>query len=174
MNADCRIRELVMATLASNHDVDGVRFIDQLLLVVAEVGEIKCSLVEERALRFQTPTKTLCEVEVGRTKSKLRLLCARLSVLCNESNGPEVSLYGGEGIIKRAALGNSSQVLHDQPAAGSAVGTLRHAPAGLIGGAAALLGLKEKASGGSSTVTEQWSVRFKNTPSEQEFIIQAQ
>ena len=41
-----------------------------------------------RALRFQTPEQPPCEVEVGRAKSKLRMLCARLGVLCNESDGP--------------------------------------------------------------------------------------
>jgi hypothetical protein len=89
--------------------VDGVRFIDELLLVAAEVGEIQCSLAGDRELRFQTPDRPAWDVTLDRAKTKLRMLCARLGVLCNESGGPEVSLYGGEGVIRKAAPGRESE-----------------------------------------------------------------
>ena len=102
MNAESRTRELVTANLPDGREVDGVRFIDELLLVAAEVGEIQCSLASDRELRFQAPDRPAWDVELDRAKTKLRMLCARLGVLCNESGGPEVSLYGGEGVIKKA------------------------------------------------------------------------
>jgi hypothetical protein len=97
MNAEEKIRELVQANLSSNHQVEGVQFVDELLLVAAEVGEIKCSLVADgQGLRFQSPEHPAWEVELGRANGKLRMLCARLAVLCA---GPPASLYGGEGTI---------------------------------------------------------------------------
>ena len=55
--------------------------------------------MEGGKLRFQTPNQPPWEVELGRAKTKLRMLCARLSVLCNE-RGQDVSIYGGEGVVK--------------------------------------------------------------------------
>jgi hypothetical protein len=98
MNADDKIRELVQANLSSNHKVEGVHFVDELLLVAGEVGEIKCSLgADAQGLRFQTPEQPAWEMELGRANSKLRMICARLAVLC--ANGALPDLYGGEGTI---------------------------------------------------------------------------
>jgi hypothetical protein len=98
MNADDKIRELVRANLSSNHKVDGVRFVDELLLVAGEVGEIKCSLsAGAQGLCFQTPEQPAWEMELGRANSKLRMICARLAVLCASGATPDV--YGGEGTI---------------------------------------------------------------------------
>src|SRR5438034_9418653 len=91
------VRQLVEASMADNHRADGVRFIDELLALASDVGEITCTFASEHALRFQTPNEPAWEIELGRARSKLRMLCARLAVLCNESGGPDVSLYGGEG-----------------------------------------------------------------------------
>jgi hypothetical protein len=98
MNADDKIRELVQTNLLSNHQVEGVQFVDELLLVAAEVGEIKCSLsAGAQGLCFQTPEPPAWEVELGRANSKLRMICARLAVLC--ANGATPDIYGGEGTI---------------------------------------------------------------------------
>lgn len=98
MRADDKIRELVRVNLSSNHKVDGVRFVDELLLVAAEVGEIKCSLnAGADGLCFQTLERPTWEVELGRANGKLRMICARLAVLC--ANGELPDLYGGEGTI---------------------------------------------------------------------------
>ena len=98
MNAADRIHELVRANLSSNHKVDGVHFVDEILLVAAEVGEIKCSLsAGAEGLCFQTPEQPAWEVVLGRANSKLRMICARLAVLC--ANGATPDLYGGEGTI---------------------------------------------------------------------------
>ena len=159
MNAEAGIRELVRVNLLGDHHIDCVRFIDELLLVVADVGEIKCSLADDRRLRFETPQAPAWEVEIERARGKLRMLCARLGVLCQESETLEGTLYGGEGVIKKAAgLNGSSMAVQGQ------VGLLAvHAPA-----------VNQAATDRSSTAPAQWAVRFMNTPDRQTFCIQAQ
>jgi hypothetical protein len=145
MSTEQPIRELIKTYLADNRNVDGVQFIDQLLLLAAEAGEIKCTLAGDGSLRFQIPEQPPWEIELERAKAKLRMLCARLGVLCNETGDQEVSLYGGEGTIKKET---SLESLNDRGRS-SLAGTSLAAP----------------------LVTKQWKVRFKNTPSEQEFTI---
>jgi hypothetical protein len=99
MNAESRIRQLVVARLADDHNADGVGFIDELLAVAAEVGEIRCTLAGDRGLRFEAEGHPAWEVPLGRAKAKLRMLCARLGVLCTESGSLQGTLYGGEGLI---------------------------------------------------------------------------
>ncbi len=154
MNAADRIRELVRANLLGRR-IDVVRFVDELLHVAADVGEIRGSLAGNDALRFETPRQPAWEVEVDRAKGKLRMCCARLGVLCNESGGREVSLYGDEGVIVRAALNGAtlSRLAAIQVGASVVPGAAPH---------------------GSPAGPEKWAVRFKNTPSEQEFVIQTQ
>src|SRR5437879_3824310 len=101
MNAESTIRELVEAHLSDNHNVYPVEFIDQLLQLAYEVGEIHCTLVENRKLRFQMPGQPAWDVELGRAKAKLRILCARLGVLCNENQDQDVNIFGGEGLIRK-------------------------------------------------------------------------
>ncbi len=132
MTAVDTLADLVRTHLVDNHKPRCVEFIDQLLRVALTTGQVRCSLANERQLRFQMPDQPPWDVEMGRARTKLRMLCARLSVLCNESSGSEVSLYGGEGTILGTAM-NTSWASSGQP--------------------------------------PQWSVRFKNTPSEHEFTI---
>jgi len=155
MTAEERINELVRAYIRGNQG-DLVRFVDELLLLTAEVGEIKCAFAGDRALRFETPQQPGCEVELERAKSKLRMCCARLAVLCNESGGQDVSIYGGEGIIVKAVLNGAAP---------------RSQLAALAVGAPAT---PSAAPDRSAPSPERWAVRFKNTPSEQEFVIQTQ
>jgi hypothetical protein len=149
MNAETRIRNLVKRTLADNHNVDGVEFVDQLLLVAAEVGEIKCTIADEGGLRFQTPDQVAWTVTVDRARSKLRMVCARLAALCLEGGTRDVSIYGGEGLITKHA-----------PQDGVA------APARKSDGAREL-----SAPARPVAVLDEWTARFKNTASEQEFTI---
>jgi len=151
MNAESMIRELVNAYLFDNHKVDGVQFIDQLLLLACEVGEIQCNLAGERKLRFQIPDQQMWEVELDRAKAKLRMLCARLGVLCNEAGDQDISLYGGEGIIKKIVPLELSNNLRR-----SSGSDLRSPTATSVV---------------PPPISKEWKVRFKNTPSEQEFTV---
>lgn len=112
MSVASKIIESVHANLVENTTADGVRFIDELLALAADAGEISCTLAGERALRFQVLNHPACEVELDRAKAKLRMLCARLAVVCGEE-GQNLSLYGGEGLIcksvpLRIAIKNTS------------------------------------------------------------------
>jgi hypothetical protein len=151
MNAESKIRELVTAHLSDNHNVDGIQFIDRLLWLAFEVGEIDCRLTSEGKLRFRIPDRAVCDVELDRAKAKLRLLCARLGVLCRES-GAQVSIYGGEGIVRK-------EVAVEQPD-----------PSDLVSGSD--LVRTGAISVVSSPISRAWIVRFKNTLSEHQFTIQ--
>jgi hypothetical protein len=100
MSPESRLRELVQATLTDNHRVEGVRFIDELFPLVSEIGGIQCRLSGEQGLRFQLPGQAPWDVELGRARSKLRMLCARLGVVCQDHNGRDINLYGDEATLE--------------------------------------------------------------------------
>src|SRR5436309_3219378 len=76
--------------------IDVVGFMDALIDIALDLGEIRCSIVGVDVLRFDLPDRDSCDVSLDACRGKLRMLCARLSVICNES-GSSVSPYGGEG-----------------------------------------------------------------------------
>jgi hypothetical protein len=98
MSATSRIRESVQAKL-TGRKIDVVGVVDDLLGIVAEAGEIHCFLSSEQTLRFEMHDD-ICEIDLDSCRGKLRMLCARLSVLCNETAITTVSPYGGEGVIR--------------------------------------------------------------------------
>jgi hypothetical protein len=112
----------VQAKLAGRK-IDVIGFIDQLLECATHLGEIRCCLATEQSLRFQLGDQA-CEVRLDAARGKLRMLCARLAVRCQETAGNAVSPYGGAGTIT--------------------------AP---------------------QTHADGWTVRFKNTPDEQQFTV---
>ncbi len=99
MNAESRIRELVLTHLADDHQGGLVRFLDDLLALSGEVGEVRGTRDADTGLRFETTGQPAWVAPLGRAKTKLRMLCARLSVLCTESGSLQGTLYGGEGLI---------------------------------------------------------------------------
>jgi hypothetical protein len=156
MNAETTIRKLVQDDLEDNHQVETVRFVERLLLVASEVGEIQCTLTANQSgLRFEVAGQPIWEVEIGRAKTKLRMLCARLAVLCSESGTQEFILYGGEGIIDQASVELA-------PAASGVSCPAVNGPPGI----AFRQGVSSKRLG-------RWAVRTKNTVSEQCFAIRA-
>src|SRR5947209_6502845 len=101
MTSQTQIEDLVRSKLVGRV-IDGVGFIDELLNLATREGEIHCTFANNEALRFTLPGQQLVfEVPLDRARGKLRMMCARLGVLCNESRGQDVSLYGGEGVIER-------------------------------------------------------------------------
>jgi hypothetical protein len=149
------IRQSVQAFLADDRKTDGVRFVDYLLAVAANVGEIKCTLAGDYGLRFELPGQQAFEVKIGRAKSKFRMFLPRFAVLCNASDGQDVSLFGGEGVIRKAFLDMESH----------AVGETTPRPNGSQGNSSPEGVAEERAS--------QWQIRFQNTPGEQYVIIHA-
>ncbi len=97
MSLQTQIVELVRAKL-SGRKIDVVGFVDELLSLAA--GEIHCTLASDHGLRFRTSDGATSDVDLDGCRGKLRMVCARLSVLCNEAPGTQVSPYGGEGIVR--------------------------------------------------------------------------
>ncbi|MBI1915355.1 MAG: hypothetical protein HYS12_11540 [Planctomycetes bacterium] len=138
-----RIRDLVQDKLAGRKiDIEG--FADELLLLAREAGEVQGTLATDRVLRLEVDGQHSCEVEVDRAKTKLRMLCARLGVLCNQSGLGNVSLYGGEGVIEKK---HSSLAQHEDQKQ------------------------SESSAAPPQVEANRWTVRFKNTSSEQGFTI---
>ena len=91
--------------------IDGVSFMDELLTLVQQVSEVRCWPAGDGGLHFEVPRHEPFEVDLDANRGKLRMLCARLAVLCQES-GHDFMPYGGEGTIRRtgkAANGNASE-----------------------------------------------------------------
>src|SRR5947209_1149064 len=101
MSATSQIRDLVRNRLVGRK-IDPVGFMDELLELSEQAGEIQCKLAGEQGLQFVVANQPPAfEVELDAPRGKLRMLCARLGVLCHESGDQDVSLYGGEGTIKK-------------------------------------------------------------------------
>jgi hypothetical protein len=98
-----KIESLVQARLAGKC-IDAVTFVEELLAIATQVGEVTCSPVDDRGLRFELAGSEPLEVNLEGNRGKLRMLCARLAVLCHES-GDELMLYGGDGTVRRMAKG---------------------------------------------------------------------
>ncbi len=94
-----QIERLVHERLAGRK-IDGITFIEELLALAPVVGEVRCSPAADSGLRFELGGGAPFEVHVDGNRGKLRMLCARLAVLCQES-GQELMPYGGEGAIRR-------------------------------------------------------------------------
>jgi hypothetical protein len=133
--AKTRIQDLVQTKLAGRK-IDVVGFMDSLLELAKQAGVIRCYVVDDGTLRFELSDLDECEVQLDACRGKLRMLCARLSVLSSGTDAGAASPYEGQGSIS---------------------GTTPAPPGN--GEVAARAG------------PDQWTVRFKNTPGEQEFTI---
>jgi hypothetical protein len=94
-----QIERLVHERLAGRK-IDGISFVEELLDIASEMGEVRCSPAADHGLRFELCGSAPFEVGLDGNRGKLRMLCARLAVLCQES-GQEFMPYGGEGTIRR-------------------------------------------------------------------------
>jgi len=106
--------ERLVSELLVGKTIDGITFVEELLAIAREVGEVHCSPAENHGLRFELCGGGPFEIVVDGNRGKLRMLCARLAVLCQES-GHDFMPYGGEGILRRSvnvdsASGASEQV----------------------------------------------------------------
>jgi hypothetical protein len=89
-----RLRHLVEKKLTLGREIDIIGFVDRLLLLASELEGLNCTLRDAEMLYFQAGGEPLCALEVARGRTLLRASCARLSVLCTERTGREVSPYG--------------------------------------------------------------------------------
>jgi hypothetical protein len=72
--------------------VDGV--FDEILKHIPTLKSVSCTLVGDSSLCLRAGGKPVASVKVGRARSVLRMMCARLSVRCSEWANREVSPHG--------------------------------------------------------------------------------
>lgn len=113
MTAQDNLGNLVRDLLAGRK-IDVVRFVDELLLLADTLGEVRCSPADDDRLRFAIPGAAPFDVPLDRARSKLRMLCARLAVLCE--GGSETTPYGGQGNIPDRETRESSTDTNVPPA----------------------------------------------------------
>lgn len=111
---ETKIRELSALYLADARAPDITGFVDQLFQVAAETGTVACDFNGDKKLRFFVrPTEThlkglaprpaqtppTCFVEHEAARSVLRMICARLGVICKERTALDISLYGDKAVL---------------------------------------------------------------------------
>src|SRR5271167_4888248 len=79
-----RIERLVEEKLVGRK-TDGITFVEELLAIATQVGELSCTPATDHGLRFQLAGHPPFEVNLDANRGKLRMLCARLAVLFQES-----------------------------------------------------------------------------------------
>ena len=97
-----RVVAAIRSTL-SGHMVDVVAFVEELLATTREVGHLQCTLAREGVLRLGVGNEKPSDVELDSARAKLRMICARLGVLCQERGRLNGSLYGGDGVLSKAS-----------------------------------------------------------------------
>jgi hypothetical protein len=114
MTFENKIRYLNERYLANVRVPDITGFVDQLFNVEAETGMVACTFHGDKTLRFfsrskQSPSKGLlplptqrvptCLVEHDAARSVLRMICARLGVICKDRTTSETSPYGHQMLL---------------------------------------------------------------------------
>lgn len=122
MNFATRIKGLAEVYLADVRTPNIAAFVEQLFSVAAETGGLACALSGEKAIQFslqqgpnpakgQAPSQvrlqTDCHVEHAAARAVLRMLCARLGMICKEQTGRDVSLYGDQMVIDYEVQGHN-------------------------------------------------------------------
>lgn len=107
------ITKLVAGYLADPRRPNVTGFVDELFRVASEHGALGCAFAGHRRLRFfvqhlpapamsraQEPCAAECIVELAAARSILRMMCARLAVLCKERLTADISLYGDSAVLE--------------------------------------------------------------------------
>jgi len=110
-----KIRELSDNYLANARAPDIPGFVDQLFQVAAETGTVAGVFEGDQRLRFfvrptparvrgraptPVPAQPTCIVEHPAARSVLRMICARLGVLCKERTATDLSPYGDKVVME--------------------------------------------------------------------------
>lgn len=109
MNFASTITEVYARHLADRRDPDIAGFVDQLIRVAAETGAVGGAYDGDKRLRFfvaprSTPAQPTCLVEHPAARPILRMICARLAVLCKERTLTDVSPYGDQAVFNFGTL----------------------------------------------------------------------
>jgi hypothetical protein len=99
------LASLATQCLGDDQNPHIVEFVEHLLGLACACGEVTGRFADHQHLLFAAAGQGPCLVELTRARAKLRALCARLGILCNQGSGNEVSLYGGEATFPYAVPG---------------------------------------------------------------------
>lgn len=114
MSFEIKIKELSDCYLADVRAPDITGFVDQLFSVAAETGTVACVFDGGKRLQFFVrPTETramgvaprpdqaptTCIVEHEAARRVLRMICARLGVICKERTTTDISPYGDKAVL---------------------------------------------------------------------------
>ena len=97
-----RLRELVQLHLAVDGEIRVVDFVDELFPLAVELQDLHCAATDDRALKFRRGDRELCEVDLACARGKLRMLCARLALVCGKRTGRDFSPYEDEAEFEEA------------------------------------------------------------------------
>jgi hypothetical protein len=112
MSFETKIKELSDLYLEDAHKPNITGFVDHLFQVAADLGSVACELEGPNSLRFFQPSTPIHKVgiepslvtrqatlivENATARTVLRMMCARLGVICKERIPNSVSPYGGQG-----------------------------------------------------------------------------
>jgi hypothetical protein len=115
MTFETKINELSALYLADTRAPDISGFVDRLFHVAADTGSLACVSDGQTRLRFfvcptSAPSVSLapsavalqaaCVVEHKAAQAILRMICARLGVICKERSQTDISLYGDRAVIE--------------------------------------------------------------------------
>ena len=109
MNFESKINELSDHYLANARAPDITGFVDQLFHVAAKTGAVACVFNGDNRLRFSAYSTqsrmmdpapgTMCIVEHEAARSVLRMICARLGVICKDCTAAGISPYGDKAVL---------------------------------------------------------------------------
>jgi hypothetical protein len=114
MNPELEIKVLCHRHLTQTLVPGIVGLVEGLFRVATATGNLSCTLDENKSLHFfvreskpaplswalnATQSQSLCTVEHEAARIILRMICARLGVLCKDLGSAEVSPYGGQSEI---------------------------------------------------------------------------
>jgi hypothetical protein len=99
MTNDPTIQDLVVTFLADEKEPNIVGFVDQLFPLAHEWKHLRIELRGPEQLQVQLADGEPMGVPLLRAKGKLRMMCARLAVICEEQLGGPPPLYGGDALL---------------------------------------------------------------------------
>ena len=88
----------------SGDRVDVDTAIQALLLLANEAGIVRMTTLEAGHLHVEVGDCGFAQVNVDRAKMKIRMVCARLAVLCKEQGAQDLSPYGGRGSLSHSGF----------------------------------------------------------------------
>lgn len=85
-------------------------FFDEVFSRLGELKSVSCNLADDSSICLQSHGEPGTQVKLPRTRSMLRMMCARLAVRCSEWAQKEVSPYGDDVEFEHPAIRKQCRV----------------------------------------------------------------